>query len=126
MKTMYYHVSLPAPLLYSSLIISAAPDYDITVAEAKQVPVLPLTPSELQDIAERTPSCWDQIEPIVPEKLPLADAGTSTDRSDESKYAYRELLKYPYNTVQPLDHVLGSIQWKARRGGDMAMIAGPY
>jgi hypothetical protein len=92
--------------------------------ESAEVDPQPVSAEELNDIAVKTPSHWDHIEPRVPKVLPLSDGGNATPHSDDLAVLAECYLNYPFHTSQSALSIRKRLVWKARRGGDMATIAG--
>jgi hypothetical protein len=87
---------------------------------------IPFTAEEIKVIADATPSHWTLIQPTVAERLPIND-GPNLGPSNEDLEAMLEVhYAYPFHTSQDFSKVRRRIDWKARRGGDMAVVAGTH
>ena len=71
-----------------------------------------------------SPSPWAPIEPIVPKQLRLHGDGKKTLHPEDIEYLADEYYKQPLHTSRDWKSIRSRIVWRARRGGDMAMVEG--
>jgi hypothetical protein len=90
----------------------------------EEVEPVPFTPEELRALLLTTPSPWAQIQPTVAHQLPLNDGGPVSPSTEDLQELLKCYRSYPFHTSQNPAAIQNKITWKARRGGDMAMVAG--